>query len=369
MKFILNETNSLNERFILTEAEDNTEANETTTETSGSGDNSNINPKENSETENNEPANQGTQWETLYKACKNSQEFKKFWDKYFTEFWGSNAKFVRSLGAPFLQSCIDYGWTEKTNVYVLFLQKLLAKAQPLTALAAKKDVLTSTTFDVLPEAAKAQTLSTKTLRANLLAPSEVSKSLGQYNIVFNPNFYQRPPKEQAALLRWQYSLSSNGLAWANIYSQDGAAVNNEGKALEASAMSKPAIGAALKPQQDIRQEWEDFTGKSGDDKKTASSTEIEELLTKLSSQAKEVLSFLIPIVYAYHSAVVVQLKKDQLNIDGIKLQSLEGKTCKTVADLLKLNSVDYTAAQLVTIIETLATKAGIWTKPTTGGGT
>lgn len=62
-------------------------------------------------------------WDDLY---KNTIDKNKFWEKYFTEFWGSNANKIKSLGSVFKQECEVYGFTD-SNPFIKYIKGFLLK--------------------------------------------------------------------------------------------------------------------------------------------------------------------------------------------------------------------------------------------------
>lgn len=69
--------------------------------------------------------NESSDWNTLY---QNTKDKKLFWDKYFKEYWGSNAQTVINLGSAFKLECENYGFTDLKNPFIKYLKNyLLAK--------------------------------------------------------------------------------------------------------------------------------------------------------------------------------------------------------------------------------------------------
>lgn len=120
-------------------------------------------------------------WETKYKASKDSGETSKFWDFYAKKVWGVHHNLIKSLGKPFILEVNSAGFGIR-NPFIVFLKILLKDPQRANNQAIIDNL--STAYPVIHNAVVAGILTTKDLKGEGI--------LGTNNLIFMPSLYSKP---------------------------------------------------------------------------------------------------------------------------------------------------------------------------------
>jgi hypothetical protein len=161
-------------------------------------------------------------WEQKYNECKTTEDFKNFWQNYYSTVWTTLTEPIKKIG---IEKCTPiYGWTPAENPLLAFLAEIAKK--PINGVGLK--TLTRVDFEMLTTAF-ARKLITK---EDLLGHG----SFKNYNLIFNPYLYtdSADSEEQLEYLRLQRAfknpvdaegnpLEGNRaiIAFANLYSLKG----------------------------------------------------------------------------------------------------------------------------------------------------
>lgn len=164
------------------------------------------------------PDTETKSWEQQFADCTTPEDFKKFWQKYYSEVWGAQAELVKNIG---IETCLQtYGWEDAENPLLKFLHTI--GTAPINGVGLK--TITSPDFDMLCTAFDENTLTAE----DLINGGEFKK----YNLIYNPNLYTQFTDEhdQLEMLRLQRDFKGftgangitvgpegRGIAFANTY--------------------------------------------------------------------------------------------------------------------------------------------------------
>lgn len=279
-------------------------------------------------------------WDERYAKCKTTEDFNLFWDGgqkntelkpdsatetsagYFDSVWGEYAEKIRGLGKAFLDSVKNFGFDPKLNPIIAFLMKL--RENNILSL------LDHPTFVSIVNALNNGKLTAQDLKDG--------GKFGEYNIIFNKNFYRLQQGERNILLKEQdrvkraaENIAPNmhlGKAFANIYSVDGkeedlgAAISAGGKlrnAKEIARIVSNLLGVDIGPHETTSKEVEVIIKAVNDN--ISCNKLISYLFDILQTTTSD-----IPKELAADSATLVKIhdKYRPLMVDIVKFKSLLG---------------------------------------------
>lgn len=162
-----------------------------------------------------------TNWEQEYAKCKDSDDFKNFWEKYYRNVWRAQAEAIKKIG---IETCLPaYGWTEIENPLLAFLHEII---KPINGVGLS--TITRADFKMLTTAFERKLLSKEDFI--------LKGKLKGFNLIFNPHFYTDIADSDSQLdyLRLQKNFKNPvgsdgkaldtswwGNAFANLYSVTG----------------------------------------------------------------------------------------------------------------------------------------------------
>jgi hypothetical protein len=359
MKFILDERFTLNEEDDPNLDEEDLEAEEKGPDLSAGSADGKIN------------------WAELYKACKTKEDFEHFWhgnndprlklnyeseadaqaklqlkikvDGYFKYEWEEEAATIESYGIDFIETLDSFGWTESLNPFILFLKTRIKKKDiPLTRI--KPD-----SFTVLYDSVSNNIISAKELKDG--------GKLKEYNLIFNPDFYNKSSVDQKKYLKEQHRVCSSEIptvpatklptVFANIYTKTGD-LSNPLKSISA--------GGVLRDVSAVKLAVNNLLGKE-DDTVTASDKTVTAILAKISNAelAKKMIAFIVD-AYSLITPEAISTANNTTKGAVLRIRDTTRPTYKETKDFLKLlggSSTKYSKERLATLLVKLVEKTGV----------
>lgn len=372
MKFILNETKkfTLEEKFILNEADDEITLDDLITDKPGS-ENAELNLEQNTGN-----TSWGEGWKDLYDACLESKDIpaatEKFWNGglpmsikemseedraknfpivsekenkgYYVGEWGKDdGKIIKNIQAALKEELDSFGWTADTNPFIHYLKSLQA--------AKKLQKLTKDTYHYIHNA-----FIDKHITKEDLLGKGVFKNL---NLIFTDAFLNLSTNG-AAYLDHQHWLATNytllGIenlpattALLNLFDVSGDLQN-------LAATPKVKVITTLRPLEEIKAFTESKGKKeiTNTEKEVVTDDDIKNLIKSYSAEAEDVLAYL-----ALHYYSQDWFKK----LDSDIFTKLKNNQTKTTLTFEKLDKYDkafktkkFSQKQLQSLITKLAKK-------------
>ena len=150
--------------------------------------------------------NLGFDWDQKYADCKTKEDYKAFWDSYFSEVWGEYGQYVRHLNG-FMRSLIDTkDWTSDSNQYIREIRRIINNEST-------KEIVKTKSFNnyfiLIIDADKRGNRSRSLLRI-----------LDNYDIVLNSSFYKINLVDAKKYLDFQSDFINNAKSVDNKYYQE-----------------------------------------------------------------------------------------------------------------------------------------------------